>query len=321
MYYFRHGNWQAKTTIGSLHPNNPHPMGITQPESAIQSMRDFGKILQEQQQQQQQQQLIVSPARNASIQQETMTTPTNRQPPLQRCHSVPVQFSSPHGDVYQPMTPQLGPQNGPSAAGTSRSIAYSNLRDMRSKLLSNEIQSPARRNLLPFLSGNDVMNMNKSRTIGVPNQSGLIDSNATGRIPNMDSLNDGKASDRKAVEMLNNGSIVKGVAMSNSNNPRCYNTIPNCNPIGSSPDRKHDISITEESSLASVDSLIDSPFSIADIVTSGGCENSTSGGSGLSDLDGLDDAVTIDLLRSLNSGNNIWVNEWNSTNMQLMESN
>ena len=273
-----------------------------------------------QEQPQQQQQLIASPVRNASMQQETMTTPTNRQAPLQRCHSVPVQYSSPHGEVYQPMTPQLCPQNGHSTAGANRSIAYSNLKDMRSKLLSNEIQSPARRNLLPFLSGNDVMSMNKSRTIGIRSQSGFIDNNATGRIPNMDGLNDGKAPERKTIEMLNHGSIVEGVAISNANNPGGYNTIPNCNPIGSPPDRKHDISVTEESSLASVDSLIDSPFSMADIVTSGGCENSTSGGSGLSDLDGLDDAVTIDLLRSLNSGNNIWVNEWNNANMQMMES-
>ena len=83
---------------------------------------------------------------------------------------------------------------------------------------------------------------------------------------------------------------------------------------GSLSNRKQNGGLFDEPTLTAVDSLIDSTFSLVatDVAAA-------SDGNELNDLDGLDDAETMDLLRSLNSGNNIWVNEWNSV-VQLMES-
>eukprot|EP00795_Rhopilema_esculentum_P003622 gene3622-14856_t len=237
----RNHSWQSP--IGSLEPS---PVGA--------EMHAMKKMMQDQ---------LISPL-HSTTHHDIMTTPENRQPLLQRCHSVPVPFSSPQAEVYSaPLSSQIGAQSVMSPMGANRGSPFAHLKEMRTKFLNNEMQSNARRNLTPSFFGSDGdLNLKKARTL-----------------------------------------------------PRTVE-----NEAASIPDRKPQMAIIDESSLASVDSLIDSPFSLGGIDSAGGCNSVTdNGGSGLSDLDGLDDAVTMDLLRSLNSGNNIWANEWNNVAMQLME--
>ena len=292
-------NWQG--TMG-----NQQAILLASPDNSIQSVN---KLMQGQQQQQ-----MLSPVRGTAIQ-ETMATPISRQVTMQRPHSVPAPFNSPQGELYQPLTPQL--RAGMSPVLSNNGPAFNQLKETRAKFLNNEINGSARRNLTPsFLIENDVMSTNKTKALKMRNLERKKERETSAN-------NDIKIQERKSI--LNNET-----AAGNHNNTKCYGNgliIRAGNLLahqtagnGSSNNRKQNIGVIDESSLNSVDSLMDSPFSLAGVDVSTGCDSITSGGSGLNELDGLDDAETIDLLRSLNSGNNIWVNEWNNGGMQLMES-
>lgn len=255
------------------------------------SVRDLNKLLQEQQQQQQ----MLSPVRGTL---ESMATPVNRQDILQRCHSVPVPFHSPQGEAYQPLTPQLRAQVALSPLGPSNGQAFHQLKETRTKFLNNEIQSNTRRNLTQsFLTESDVNHDRKS------------DDETSGNNTNEMAIGERKSViNNNPVETMGNGS-------------KCYGNGIAVRTTHSAIVNTRKSNAIDESSLNSADSLLDSPFSLNGVEVSTGCDSVSSGGNGLNDLDGLDDAETIDLLRSLNSGNNIWVNEWNNTSVQLMETN
>lgn len=296
----RNSNWQ--TNVG-----NHQSIMLQSPEGQTNPVRNVNKLIQEQQKQQQQQ--ILSPVRGTTILDSTII---NRQAQMQRCHSVPVPFNSPQGDIYQPLTPQLRTQVTLSPVGLNGNAALNQLKQTRAKFLSSEIPSNARRNLTQsFLNDNDVTVSTKTKAFGACGQDRSNDEETA-------AVNDMKLGERKSV--INNDTITETIG--NPINGKGYGSgiaVRATNSIVLNA-RKQNSIIIEESSLNSVDSLIDSPFSMNSIDVSNGCDGVPSGGNGLNDLDGLDDAETIDLLRSLNSGNNIWVNEWNNTGVQLMES-
>ena len=301
-------NWQG--IMG-----NQQTILVASPENSIQSVRDINNIMQEQQQQQ-----ILSPIRGASIL-ETMTTPMGRHVPVQRCHSVPVHFNSPQGEIYQPRTEIYQPRTemrgeavmSPAASHLPCTISnpsFNQLKETRAKFFKNKTQSNARRNLTSsFLNENDV---NKTKSFKLTANERKINDETSGN-----SVNEVKVPERKSI--LNSDGMPEAIVT--PNNAKCYaNGLGTRNLLehhqstgnGSLSNRKQNGGLSGESSLTSVDTLMDSTFSLAGIDITSGSDNVTSGGNGLNDLDGLDDAETIDLLRSLNSGNNIWVNEWNS---------
>ena len=251
-----------------------------------------------------------------------MATPMGRQVQLQRCHSVPVPFNSPQGEMYQPLTNQIRAQAAMSPVTCHLPCPNSNptfnqLKETRAKFFKNESQSNARRNLTPsFLNENDV---NKTKSFKLTVNERKINDETSGN-----SVNEVKIPEGKSI--MNKDGIPE--AIMTPNNAKCYgnglgtrNLMEHQSPgNGLLSNRKQNGGLSNESSLTSVDTLMDSTFSLAGVDVTSGCDNVTSGGNGLNDLDGLDDAETIDLLRSLNSGNNIWVNEWNSAGAQLMES-
>ena len=293
-------NWQG--IIG-----NQQAILVASPDNTM------NKIIQEQQQQQQQQQHMLSPIRGTSII-DPMGTPVGRQGQMQRCHSVPAPFNSPQGDIYQPLTPQLRAQVI-SSTPPNNVASFSQLKETRAKFFKTEIQANARRNLTPsFLSDKEASKVKPFRQI------------VHERKAESETVSSGPSDipERKAI-LANDGIPEAIVTASNS---KCYGNALRTGSMmgnqstgsGSVGSRKQSGGLLDESSLTSVDSLMDSTFSLAGVDVSPGCDTVTSGGNGLNDFDGLDDAETIDLLRSLNSGNNIWVNEWNNTGVQLMES-
>ena len=249
---------------------------------------------------------MISPIRGTAIF-DTMVTPMGRQTSLQRCHSVPAPFNSPQCEVYQPLTPQHRTQSSLTTILASDSPSFNHIKETRAKFFKSDMNSNARRNLTPsFLNENESSKM-KSFKVSIndrktDNEHGGVSAN--------------EAAERKTV-IINNERVPGEL----QNEGKCYGNRTGNMMLahqsagnGSLSNRKQNGGLFDEPALTAVDSLIDSTFSLVatDVAAA-------SNGNELNDLDGLDDAETMDLLRSLNSGNNIWVNEWNS-GVQLMES-
>ena len=249
---------------------------------------------------------MISPIRGSAIF-DTMVTPMGRQASLQRCHSVPAPFNSPQCEVYQPLTPQHRTQSSMTPIIANDSPSFNHIKETRAKFFNTEMQPNARRNLTPsFLNENET---SKMKLFKVSVNDRKTDSEHGGVSTN-------EAAERKTA--INNERVPGEL----QNGGKCYGTrtgnvmLPHQSAgNGSLSNRKQNGGLFDEPTLTAVDSLIDSTFSLVATDVAAAASN----GNELNDLDGLDDAETMDLLRSLNSGNNIWVNEWNS-GVQLMES-